>query len=115
MNSNIFVAFTDPIVEVFNSSQTYFFEGRLNDLLSELVFIADKFNYNHSLDYTTTRNPYRELEVEVLGEIYINQLSYYRNTDLTNEDYDKILDSFFEKYEEFKRKASELKLEGDLR
>lgn len=51
---------------------------------------------------------------ETFTEVLVSRVSYYQNTDLNNEDYQKMLKDFFEKYEEFKNIVKELRFLADI-
>lgn len=104
----------EPIINYFNHQEHIFINWKLDDALENVVLIANKFISNHVLDYTTIPNTFTELTDETFTEVLVSRVSYYQNTDLNNEDYQKMLKDFFEKYEEFKNIVKELRFLADI-
>lgn len=114
LTTNIFTSFMEPIIDYFNHQEHIFINWKLDDALENFVLIANKFISNHVLDYTTIPNTFTELTDETFTEVLVSRVSYYQNTDLNNEDYQKMLKDFFEKYEEFKNIVKELRFLADI-
>ena len=114
LTTNIFTSFMEPIIDYFNHQEHIFINWKLDDALENVVLIANKFISNHVLDYTTIPNTFTELTHETFTEVLVSRVSYYQNTDLNNEDYQKMLKDFFEKYEEFKNIVKELRFLADI-
>lgn len=114
LTTNIFTSFMEPIIDYFNHQEHIFINWKLDDALGNVVLIANKFISNHVLDYTTIPNTFTELTDETFSEVLVSRVSYYPNTDLNNEDYQKMLKDFFGKYEEFKNIVKELRFLADI-
>lgn len=104
----------EPIIDYFNHQEHIFINWKLDDALENVVLIANKFISNHVLDYTTIPNTLTELTDETFTEVLVSSVSYYKNTNLNNEDYQKMLKDFFGKYQEFKNIVKELRFLADI-
>lgn len=114
LTTNIFTNFIEPIISYFNHQEHIFINWKLDDALGNVVLIADKFINNHVLDYTTIPNTSTELTDETYREVLVSRVSYCKNTDLNNDDYQQLLKDFFEKYEVFKDLTKELRFLADI-
>lgn len=114
LTTNIFTNFMEPIISYFNHQEHIFINWKLDDALGNVVLIADKFINNHVLDYTTIPNTSTELTDETYREVLVSRVSYCKNTDLNNDDYQQLLKDFFEKYEVFKDLTKELRCLADI-
>lgn len=114
LTTNIFTNFMEPIISYFNHQEHIFINWKLDDALGNVVLIADKFINNHVLDYTTIPNTSTELTDETYREVLVSRVSYCKNTDLNNDDYQQLLKNFFEKYEVFKDLTKELRFLADI-
>lgn len=114
LTTNIFTNFMEPIISYFNHQEHIFINWKLDDALGNVVLIADKFINNHVLDYTTIPNTSTELTDETYREVLVSRVSYCKNTDLNNDDYQQLLKDFFEKYEVFKDLTKELRFLADI-
>lgn len=114
LTTNIFTNFMEPIISYFNHQEHIFINWKLDDALGNVVLIADKFINNHILDYTTIPNTSTELTDETYREVLVSRVSYCKNTDLNNDDYQQLLKDFFEKYEVFKDLTKELRFLADI-
>lgn len=114
LTTNIFTNFMEPIISYFNHQEHIFINWKLDDALGNVVLIADKFINNHVLDYTTIPNTSTELTDETYREVLVSRVSYCKNTDLNNGDYQQLLKDFFEKYEVFKDLTKELRFLADI-
>ena len=113
LTTTIFASFVEPIVHYFNQQEHVFINWKLDDVLYNMLAIAQKYIDNHTLDYTTIPNTSVKAMDENSQEILVSRVSYYKNTDLSTEAYNQLLKKFFEKYEEFKDEVKELKLLSD--
>lgn len=114
LTTNIFTNFMEPIISYFNHQEHIFINWKLDDALGNVVLIADKFINNHVLDYTIIPNTSTELTDETYREVLVSRVSYCKNTDLNNDDYQQLLKDFFEKYEVFKDLTKELRFLADI-
>lgn len=114
LTTNIFTNFMEPIISYFNHQEHIFINWKMDDALGNVVLIADKFINNHVLDYTTIPNTSTELTDETYREVLVSRVSYCKNTDLNNDDYQQLLKDFFEKYEVFKDLTKELRFLADI-
>lgn len=110
LTTTIFADFIEPIIYYFKQQEHVFINWKLDDALSDMILIAQKFIYNHSLDYTTIPNTHTKLADGTSEGFLVSRVSYYKNTDLSNEDYHQLLKEFFEKYEKFKDLVKDLRL-----
>lgn len=110
LTTTIFVDFIEPIIYYFKQQEHIFINWKLDDALSDMILIAQKFLYNHTLDYTTIPNTHTKLVDGASEEVLVSRLSYHKNTDLSHEDYHQLLKDFFEKYEKFKDLVKDLRL-----
>lgn len=113
LTTTIFSSFIEPIIYYFNKQEHIFVNWKLDDALSDMILIAQKFIYNHSLDFTTVPNTHTKLVDQSSEEFLVSRVSYYKNTDLSQEDYHQLLKDFFEKYEKFKDLVKDLRLFAD--
>ncbi len=110
LTTTVFVNFIEPIIFYFKQQEHIFINGKLDDALSDMILIAQKFIDNHSLDYTTIPNTNTKFIHGASEEVLVSRLSYHKNTDLNHEDYHQMLKDFFEKYEKFKDLVKDLRL-----
>ena len=109
LTTTIFTDFVEPIICYFNQQEHIFINWKLDDALSDMILISQKFIHNHTLDYTTISNTHTKLVIEASQEVFVSRVSYHKNTDLDQEDYQQLLKDFFDKYEAFKNLVKELR------
>lgn len=114
LDTNLFTVCIEPILMEFSFTKHSFLNWKLDELLMNMLSIAQDIINNHVCDYTTIARQSRECTVAVLGSISISRLGYYQNTGLTREDYKSKLNNFFNAYEEFKQCTQELRTIIDL-
>ncbi len=113
LTTTIFEDFIEPIICYFEQQEHVFINWKLDDALFDMILVAKKFIYNHTLDYTTIPGTHTKLATGASGEVLVNRLSYHKNTDLGHEDYYQLINEFFEKYENLKDLARNLRLYVD--
>lgn len=114
LTTTIFSAFTEPIIYYAGSQEHLFINWKLNEVLNEMLKIAQEYTGKHTLDYTSIPGTFRKLDDGLSAEILISNVSYYKNTEFSFEDYNKLLENFFDKYEYFKNLIKEIKLLSDI-
>lgn len=110
LTTTIFADFIEPIIYYFTQQEHIFINWKVEDALSDMILIAQKFIYNHTLDYTTIPNTHTKLVDGASESVLVSRVSYHKNTDLSHEDYLQMLKDFFEKYEKFKDLVKDLRL-----
>lgn len=110
LTTTIFADFIEPIINYFTQQEHIFINWKVDDALLDMILIAQKFIYNHVLDYTTIPNTNTKLVDGSSDGILVSRVSYHENTDLSHEDYHQLLKDFFEKYEKFKDLVKDLRL-----
>jgi len=110
LTTTIFTDFIEPIIDYCRQQEHIFINWKLDDALSDMILIADKFIYNHTLDYTTVPSANFRLVNAASKEILVSRLSYFKNTDFNQDDYYMWLNDFFEKYEKFKELVKDIRL-----
>lgn len=110
LTTTIFSDFIEPIIYYFKQQEHIFINWKLDDALFNMLSIAQKFISNHTLDYTTIPNTHSKLIDGASEEILVSCLSYHKNTNLSHEDYVKLLKDFFKKYEKFKNLLKDIRL-----
>lgn len=113
LTTTIFSNFIGPIIQYSIQQKHIFVNWKLDETLSNMLSIVKKFIDNHAIDYTSVPNTFIKLVDENLEAVLVNNVSYYKNTDLSHEDYNQLLKEFFEKYEEFKGLVKDLRLIAD--
>lgn len=113
LETTIFSDFMNPIISYFSKQEHIFINWNLDDALADMVSAAQKFIDNHSTDYTTIPNSHVTLTNEISQEILVSNVSYYKNTNLSIEDYRQLIKDFFDNYIKFKDLVKELKLLAD--
>lgn len=113
LTTTIFADFIEPIMCYFQQQEHVFINWKLDDALSDMILVAQKFIYNHTLDYTTIPSTHTKLDTGGSEGILVNRLSYHKNTDLSHKDYHQLINEFFEKYENFKDLIKNLRLYVD--
>lgn len=113
--TTLFSDFVSPIIEYQEKSVHLFINWRIDELLAEALYTANEFINYHVSDYTTVPNTNRELKVpELGGKVIVNNVSYFRNTELDSAAYEGLLRTFFERIELLKKEVLSLKLQADL-
>lgn len=110
LTTTIFANFIEPIIYYFTQQEHVFINWKVDDVLSDMILIAQEFINNHTLDYTAIPSTYTKLADGASEGVVVCRVSYYKNTDLSHEDYHRLLKDFFEKYEKFKDLVKDLRL-----
>lgn len=110
LTTTIFADYMEPIICYFQQEDHIFINWKLEDALSDMLLIAQKFISNHVLDYTTIPNTHVTLTDGISKGVLISRLSYHKNTELSSEEYQQLLKDFFKKYEEFKSLIKDIRL-----
>ena len=111
LTTTIFSRFIGSICDYFGEQSPLFINKYLDETLSDMIFIAEKFMHQHALDSTTIPNSCVELSDGSSGSITVCRLSYHKNINF--DDYQQLLNDFFEKYEIFKNSAKDIRLLAD--
>ena len=110
LTTTIFTSFIEPIICYFTQQEHVFINWKVDDVLLDMILIAQEFINNHTSDYTTIPGTHTKLVDGASEGVIVNRVSYYKNTDISHEDYHQLLKGFFEKYEKFKDLVKDLRL-----
>lgn len=112
IDSNLFDTFMSPIQDYKNRGKWVFIDGRIENILEDLLAIYNKFNV-HCNDYTSIPGTHREVEVEILGKVTISRGSVCSNPQLEYVQYENIIREFFQKYNELREYVGNMRLVTD--
>lgn len=111
--SNIFTECMSRVIYEFSFSVHNFINWKLDELLVDILSVANSFIEHSVRDFTST-GTYNMVEISILGKTRVNHLQYQKCSDWDKEDYKKALKEFFEKYDEFKKLVQNIRTEIDL-
>lgn len=113
VHTNIFVTCLESIQYEFPTFKHGFINWKIDDLLQQMLEIANEFIEHSIKDYVTT-GVYREYNISILGKISIGRLKKLSEATWTTSNYQNCLKKFFDKFEEFKRLIQDIKMEADI-
>lgn len=112
IDSTLFDSFLEPIEMYKNGENWIFIDGKIEDILNELLSIYNQFS-SHGDDYTSIAGSHRTIKVQVLGEVVVSRCSVCQNPKLSRTQYEDIIRKFFKKYDEFKEYIAKMRLLTD--
>jgi hypothetical protein len=110
--TTIFTDFIDPIKIEKNYRKWFFIDGKIENILDEMICIYNKFD-THCIDFTSIPGAFKEVKVPVLGEVTIYKCTSTNYPKRNNSEYVKIIEDFMEKYNRFREYIGNMKLVVD--
>lgn len=113
IDSTLFNSFIEPI-ETYRKNEGWFFIDRKTEaVFDELLSIYNQFANQHRIDYTSIPRTHRTIKVQILGEVTISRCSVCSYPKLSYTQYEVIIRSFLEKYNEFREYVGRMRLFAD--
>ena len=112
VSSSLFMECLDCIRYEFSSLDHHFINWKIDDLLREMLNIANEYNNHFSIDFTSNGN-YREYQVKLLDTVRISHSIYNNTTGWTYDDYRDKMNDFFKAYDNFKILIQNIRMETD--